>query len=233
ALFEVGQAYRGAAPQDQFTAAAGIRSGTAKLSGAGRHWSGAAETAELFDAKADALGVLDALGYGDKVQTARSAPEWYHPGKSGALQLGPKTVLAHFGELHPRVLENMGVSGPVCGFEIFLDALPEPKRATRTRPALEVSDLQVVRRDFAFLVDEGVAAGDVMCAARGAEKALISNVTLFDVFTGKGVPEGKKSLAIEVTLTPRENTLTDAGIDDVAAKVVAAVTKATGGALRG
>ena len=233
ALFEVGQAYRGAAPQDQHIAASGIRSGSAKLSGSGRHWSGAALRADLYDAKADALGVLYALGYGDKVQTMRAAPKWYHPGKSGALQLGPKTVLAHFGELHPRVLESLGVSGPVCGFEIFLDALPEPRRATRPRPALDVSDLQIVRRDFAFFVDETINAGDVLHAARGADKALISDVTLFDLFTGAGVPAGKKSLAIEVTLTPREKTLTDAEIEDASAKVVAAVTKATGGELRG
>ncbi len=233
ALFEVGQAYRGAAPQDQHMAAAGIRSGTAKLSGLGRHWSGAALRADLYDAKADALGVLDALGYGDKVQTMRAAPKWYYPGKSGALQMGPKTVLAHFGEFHPRILDSLGVSGPICGFEIFLDALPEPKRATRTRPELDVSDLQVVRRDFAFFVDESTAADDVLRAARGADKALISQVILFDLFTGAGVPEGKKSLAIEVTLTPREKTLTDAEIEDACAKVVAAVTRATGGELRG
>ncbi|GBE44765.1 phenylalanine--tRNA ligase beta subunit [bacterium BMS3Bbin10] len=233
ALFEVGQAYRGTEPQDQYMAAAGVRSGTAKACGAGRHWSGAAEQIDVFDAKADALGVLGALGFGDKVQAARAAPDWYHPGRSGALRLGPKTVLAHFGELHPRVLEKLGLDGPLCGFEVFLDALPDPRRASRTKPALELSDLQVVRRDFAFLVDDAAAAGDLIRAARGAEKALITDVTLFDIFTGAGVPEGKKSLAIEVTLTPRDKTLTDAQIEEVAAKVVAAVAKATGGELRG
>ena len=233
ALFEVGQAYRGALPEDQFIAAAGVRSGTAKLPGSGRHWSGAGAPVDLFDAKADVLSVLDALGYAANAQTARAAPEWYHPGKSGVLQLGPQNVLAHFGELHPLVLEKLDVDGPLCAFEIFLDALPEPKRATRTRPALDVTDLQMVRRDFAFLVDEGVAAGDVMRAARGAEKTLISDVTLFDVFTGAGVAEGKKSLAIEVTLSPRDKTLTDEEIDAASGKVIAAVTKATGGELRG
>ncbi len=233
ALFEVGQAYRGANPQDQFIAAAGVRSGTAKLSGSGRHWSGAGAPVDVFDAKADVLSVLDALGYAANAQTARAAPEWYHPGKSGVLQLGPQNILAHFGELHPLILEKMDVDGPLCAFEIFLDALPEPKRATRTRPALDVTDLQMVRRDFAFLVDEGVAAGDVMRAARSAEKNLISDVTLFDVFTGAGVAEGKKSLAIEVTLSPRDKTLTDEEIDAASGKVIAAVTKATGGELRG
>jgi phenylalanyl-tRNA synthetase beta chain len=233
ALFEVGQAYRGASPEDQFIAAAGVRSGTAKLSGSGRHWSGAGAPVDVFDAKADVLSVLDALGYAANAQTARAAPEWYHPGKSGVLQLGPQNVLAHFGELHPLILEKMDVDGPLCAFEIFLDALPEPKRATRTRPALDVTDLQMVRRDFAFLVDDGVAAGDVMRAARSAEKNLISDVTLFDVFTGAGVAEGKKSLAIEVTLSPRDKTLTDEEIDAASDKVIAAVIKATGGELRG
>lgn len=233
ALFEVGQAYRGAAPEDQFIAAAGVRAGTARLPGSGRHWSGAGEAVDLFDAKADVLGVLDALGYGANAQTARGAPGWYHPGKSGVLQLGPKNILAHFGEVHPAILEQLNADGPLCAFEIFLDALPEPKRATRTRPALDVTDLQMVRRDFAFLVDEATAAGDVLRAAKGAEKALITDVTLFDVFTGKGVAEGKKSLAIEVTLAPRDKTLTDEEIEAVAGKVVAAVTKATGGELRG
>jgi phenylalanyl-tRNA synthetase beta chain len=233
ALFEVGQAYRGAEAEDQFIAAAGVRSGTAKLSGSGRHWSGAGEVVDLFDAKADALNVLDALGYAANTQTSRSAPDWYHPGKSGVLQLGPKNILAHFGELHPLILEKLDVDGPLCAFEVFLNALPDPKRTTRTRPALDVTDLQIVRRDFSFLVDEVVAAGDVIRAAKGSEKALISDVTLFDVFTGTGVPEGKKSLAIEVTLSPRDKTLNDEEIDGASAKVVAAVTKATGGELRG
>jgi phenylalanyl-tRNA synthetase beta chain len=131
------------------------------------------------------------------------------------------------------VLESLKIDGPLCAFEIFIDVLPEPRRATRTRPALDVTDLQMVRRDFAFLVDDDVAAGDVIRAAKGAEKALITDVTLFDVFTGKGVEEGKKSLAIEVTLMPRDKTLTDEEIEAAAAKVVAAVTKSTGGALRG
>lgn len=233
ALFEMGQAYRGAEPEDQYVAASGIRTGTAGLTGGERHWDGAANYVDVFDAKADALAVLDALGYAGNAQAARNAPDWFHPGKSGVLQLGPQNVLAHFGEVHPAILQQFDIDGPVCAFEVFLDALPEPKRATRTKPALDVTDLQLVRRDFAFLVDEATNAGDLLRAARGAEKNLISDVALFDVFSGKGVPEGKKSLAIEVTLSPREKTLTDEEIDAVAGKVVAAVTKATGGELRG
>ncbi len=234
ALFEIGQAYRGDAPDDQYGAASGVRAGTAKPAGAGRHWAGTSSDADLYDAKADALSVLSALGFPeDKLQVTRAAPEWFHPGRSGALQLGPKNMLAHFGELHPGLLERLDVEGSVAAFEIFLDAPPAPKRASRTRSALDIADLQSVRRDFAFLVALDVAAGDLLRAARGADKALISDVTLFDVFTGKGIPEGSKSLAIEVTLCPREKTLTDAEIEAVAEKVVAAVHKATDGELRG
>lgn len=233
ALFEVGQAYRGDGAEDQYIAAAGVRTGSSKLAGGGRHWAGTSDAVDVFDAKADALSVLDALGYAANAQAARNAPEWYHPGKSGVLQLGPQKVLAHFGEVHPAILQQLDIEGAVCAFEIFVDALPEPKRASRTKPALDVTDLQLVRRDFAFLVDEDQGAGDLLRAAQGAEKNLISDVALFDIFTGQGVPEGKKSLAIEVTLSPRDKTLTDEEIDAVAAKVVAAVTKATGGELRG
>ncbi|RMF07201.1 MAG: phenylalanine--tRNA ligase subunit beta, partial [Alphaproteobacteria bacterium] len=233
ALFEVGQAYRGERPEDQYLAVCGVRSGTATLIGSGRHWSGDAQAVSLYDVKADAVALLTAFGFPeDKLQIARAAPEWYHPGRSGALQLGPKTVLAYFGELHPSVLERMDVEGPLAAFEVFPDALPRPRKASRTRPALELSDLQPVRRDFAFLVPEATEAGALLRAVRGADKTLISDVSLFDVFRGAGVPEGEKSLAIEVTLSPREKTLTDEEIDAVAAKIVAAVEKATGGRLR-
>ena len=234
ALFEVGQAYRGDRPEDQFVAASGVRLGTSHLAGAGRHWSGPVANVDLFEAKADALAVLAALGFDQaKVQVAREAPDWFHPGKSGAFKLGPKTVLGHFGELHPRVLASLGVDGPAAGFELFLEAVPAQKRKSYTRPALDVADLQPVRRDFAFVLDAGVPAGDVVRAALGAEKALIADVAVFDVFEGESLGADKKSLAIEVTLQPRDKTLTDEEIDAVSAKVVAAVGKATGGELRG
>ncbi|MGI9381542.1 MAG: phenylalanine--tRNA ligase subunit beta, partial [Methyloligellaceae bacterium] len=234
ALFEVGQAYRGDKSEDQFVAASGVRVGTSKLVGAGRRWSDAAGPVDLFDAKADALTVLAALGFDQaKVQVAREAPDWFHPGKSGAFKLGPKTVLGYFGELHPRTIGMLGVDGPAAGFELFLEAVPVQKRKSYTRPALDITDLQPVRRDFAFVLDAGVPAGDVMRAALGAEKDLIADVAVFDVFEGESLGAGKKSLAIEVTLQPRDKTLTDEEIDAVSAKVVAAVGKATGGELRG
>ena len=234
ALFELGQAYRGAEPEDQYVAATGVRFGHSALAGSGRHWSGEAPGADWAAVKADAMAALASLGLNPaNIQVTREAPDWFHPGRSGALKLGPKVTLGVFGELHPDTLVALDAEAPMAAFELFFDTLPPVKRKGTAKPALEASDLQAVRRDFAFLVDAGVDAGDVVRAASGADRALISEVNVFDVFTGQGVPEGKKSLAIEVSLQPRDKTLTDAEIDAVAEKVVAAVVKATGGELRG
>jgi len=234
ALFGLGQAYRGAAPEDQYVAATGVRFGNSAFAGLGRHWSGEAPAADWSAVKADAIAALSALGLSQSnIQVTREAPSWFHPGCSGALKLGPKVMLGVFGELHPDILTALDAEAPMAAFELYLDNLPPAKRKGTAKPALAASDLQAVRRDFAFLVDRDVAAGDVVRAARGADRALIADVSVFDVFTGQGVPEGKKSLAIEVTLQPHDKTLTDAEIDAVAEKVVAAVVKATGGELRG
>lgn len=237
ALFELGQAYGGPAAKDQTTVAAGIRSGAAHLAGSGRHWDGAtAGNVTAFDAKADVLAVLAALGIDpDKPQITRDAPAWYHPGQSGTLRLGPKVVLAHFGIVNPRTLKALDVDEPLAAFEIFLDHLPTQKtKPTRAKPRLEAGDLMPVRRDFAFVVDQATPAGDVVKAARGADKTMISDVNVFDVFSGgKLAEEGKKSLALQVTLQPADQTLTDKDIEGVADKVIAAVKKATGGEIRG
>ena len=234
ALFEVGQAYRGDRPEDQFMAAAGVRAGAARLSGTGRNWDGPAMAADVFDVKADALALLTALGFdAGKAQVTRDAPAWFHPGRSGTLRLGPKVVLGHFGELHPDTLRLADVAAPVAGFEIFLASLPAEKRKTRAKPPLEARDLLPVTRDFAFVLDQGVPAADVVKAAQGAEKSLIAAVRVFDLFEGGNLGAGKKSLAIEVTLAPKSRTLTDEEIEAVAAKVVAEVKRATGGEIRG
>lgn len=233
ALFEAGQAYRGDRPGDQFMAAAGVRAGTAKLNGAGRHWDGAPAPAGLYDAKADALALLAALGLeAQRVQITADAPAWLHPGRSGMLRLGPKIVLGYFGEPHPRILKALDAAAPLACFELFLDAIPVRKRTTAARPALDAADLQPVIRDFAFVLDSGVPAGEVMRAALAADKKLIARVSIFDVFEGRNLGAGKKSLAIEVTLQPREKTLTDAEIDAVAGKIIAQVKQATGGEIR-
>ncbi len=235
ALFEVGQIFTADTPEGQAMVAAGARRGTAVMTGADRHWSANAPTVSVFDAKADAEAVLASIGAPvDKLMVFAQAPAWYHPGRSGELRLGPKTVLARFGELHPGLLEKLDIGGPIAAFEVFIDAVPEGKaKASRSKGALQISDFMPVRRDFAFIVDGDVTADRLLKAARGAEKQLISDVTLFDIYTGQGVPEGKKSLAIDVTLQPRQKTMTEEEIDAVAAKIVASVEKATGGTLRG
>jgi phenylalanyl-tRNA synthetase beta chain len=234
ALFEVGQIFLGDKPEDQLMSATALRRGAAKVSGAGRHWTGSSAAADVYDAKSDALTILAACGAPtDKVQIVAGGPDYLHPGRSGTIQLGPKLVLGYFGELHPLTLDALDIAGPVTVAEIFLDRLPEQKaRPTKVKPKLELSPFQPVTRDFAFLVDRATPAADIIRAAQSADKALIQTVEVFDLYEGKGVPEGKKSLAIAVTLQPREKTLTDAEIDAVAQRIVAEVSKKTGATLR-
>ncbi len=234
ALFEVGQVFRGDRPEDQLVAAAGVRHGFATSAGMGRHWSGS-KTADAFDVKADALAVLAEAGAPmQALQIVPGGPTWLHPGRSGTLQIGPQNVLGCFGELHPRVLQVLRADGPLVAFEVVLDRIPQGKqRPTRAKPPLELSAFQPVSRDFAFIVDRGTKAGDIVRVAQGADKKLITDVTVFDVYEGKGIEEGKKSIAIAVTIQPREKTMTDEEIEAVAAKIVVEVARKTGGTLRG
>ncbi|WP_174803967.1 phenylalanine--tRNA ligase subunit beta [Martelella limonii] len=239
ALFEVAATYENDTPEGQRRVAGGLRRGAATLSGAGRMWSnsetGAGRAAGVFDAKADALAVLEACGLPmANVQIVSGGPDWYHPGRSGTIKMGPKIVLGHFGEFHPKVLEALDVSGKLAGFEIFIDAMPEPKKKpTRTKPALTLSPFQAVTRDFAFVVDRKVEAGAIERAAAGADRKLITGVTVFDIFEGASLGEGKKSVAIEVAIQPAERTLTDEDFDALMKKVIANVEKSTGGVIRG
>ena len=233
ALFEVGQIFRGDRPENQFVAASGVRHGFASAKGMGRHWSGSAMT-DALDAKADAFAVLAAAGAPmQALQIVPGGASWLHPGRSGTIQIGPQNVLGYFGELHPRTLEALGADGPLIAFEVILDRIPDAKkRPTRAKPVLDLSAFQPVSRDFAFIVDRGVKAGDIVRSAQSVDKKLITDVTVFDVYEGKGIDPDKKSVAIAVTIQPREKTLTDQEIDAVAAKIVAEVTKKTGGTLR-
>ncbi|MCR9058200.1 MAG: phenylalanine--tRNA ligase subunit beta [Rhodobacteraceae bacterium] len=235
ALFEVGQVFQDDTPEGQKMVAAGVRRGTAKLQGASRHWSGSSTGVDVYDAKADAEAALAAIGAPvEKLQVHTDAPGTFHPGRSGCLKLGPKNALAVFGEIHPRTLADLDLEGPLVAFEIYLDALPQPKtKGGRSKGALNASHLMPVRRDFAFLVGKDVKAEVLLKAARGAEKTLIADVTLFDIYVGQGVPDDQKSVAIDVLLQPRQKTLTDEEIDAVAKKIIANVEKATGGTLRG
>ena len=235
ALFEVSGTYEGDTPEAQRRVAAGIRRGTSKLEGSGRHWSGNIGPVGVFDAKADAIAVLEACGAPvDKLQIESGGPAWYHPGRSGTIKLGPKVILGTFGEFHPKTLETLDVAGTLCGFEVFIDAIPEPKqKASRTKPALNLSDFQTVRRDFAFVVDKSVEAGAIVRAALAGDKKLITGVQVFDLFEGASLGEGKKSVAIEVAIQPQERTLTDEDLEALTKRIVESVGKQTGGVLRG
>jgi phenylalanyl-tRNA synthetase beta chain len=234
ALFEVGQIFKGDRPEDQLTAASGLRRALARPSGIGRHWQGNGAI-DALDAKADALSVLIAAGApAQAMQVVPGGPSWLHPGRSGTIQIGPQNVLGYFGELHPRALEALDAEGPLVAFEVILERIPDAKaKLTRAKPQLELSAFQPVSRDFAFVVDAKVKAGDIVRAAQNVDRKLITGVTVFDVYEGKGIEDGKKSIAIAVTLQPRDKTMTDDEIDATGKKIVAEVAKRSGGALRG
>jgi phenylalanyl-tRNA synthetase beta chain len=230
ALYEVGPGYRDPTPSGQAAIAAGVRAGSA----AARHWQVPSRAVDAFDVKADVLGALTAMGVAtEQLRLTRDAASWYHPGRSAAVMLGPKAVLAQFGEIHPAVARHYDLAGPVAAFEIFVDAVLLPRaRAGRQRPLLKPSPFQAVIRDFAFVVGRDVAGETMVRAARDADEALIADVAVFDVYAGKGLPDGTKSIAIAVTLQPTERTLTDADLAAVSGKIVAAVERTTGGKLR-
>jgi phenylalanyl-tRNA synthetase beta chain len=234
ALFEVGQCFATDQPEGQTIRAAAIRRGTASHAGAGRHWDGRTDGVDAFDAKADALALLAALGVpGGGLQVVAGGPDWLHPGRSGTLQFGPKNQVGVFGEVHPRVMKALDLKGQLVAFEITLDAVPLPKyRPTKVKAALALSDFQPISRDFAFVVGRDVAAGDVVKAAQAAERKLVTGIDVFDIYEGVGIPEGAKSVAIAVRLQPLDRTLTDAEIEAVSARIVAEVARKTGATLR-
>jgi len=231
ALFEVGPAFKSSKPNGQDIVAAGIRYGQV----GDRHWAdkNAARGVDVFDAKADALAALEAAGApAANARISRDAPDYYHPGRSGALRLG-KNVLAYFGELHPGVLDEMGVKANACGFEVFLENIPEARRKNGTeKPLLVLPSLQPLSRDFAFLVDENVPAEDILRAAFSADKTFISDASIFDVYQGKGVPDNKKSVAMSVDIQPQDVSLTDEDIEEISKKIITEVQQKTGASLR-
>jgi phenylalanyl-tRNA synthetase beta chain len=231
ALFEVGPVFHGGEPGEQTLQATGLLVGHS----APRDPHGTRRPVDTFDAKADAEAVLAALGAPARVQITRKVPAWLHPGRAGAVGLGP-TQMATFGEVHPKVLQAMNVKGPAMTFTVMIAAVPQPKVKTPLKPALVLSDLQAVERDFAFVVDARTEGLTAVNAALGADKTLIESVRIFDQFTGDKAEAqmgaGKKSIALTVRLQPRDKTLTEAEIEAVAARIVEKVSKATGGTLR-
>ncbi|MEM9032593.1 MAG: phenylalanine--tRNA ligase subunit beta, partial [Pseudomonadota bacterium] len=228
ALFEVGPAFYGDEPGEQHLLVSGLLVGRTGP----KDRFGSARPVDVFDVKADAETILAAMGAPPKAQIRRGAREWWHPGRHGMICLGPKKLLGIFGEIHPRVLNAIGVKGTALGFTLWPEEIPQSRASSATKSALRLSDLQAVERDFAFVLDAGVEADQVLNAAQGANKALIESVRVFDVFAGGALGEGLKSIAITVRIQPTDKTLTDQEIEAVGAAVVEKVTKATGGTLR-
>jgi phenylalanyl-tRNA synthetase beta chain len=227
-LFEVGPIYKNASDDGQQIVATSLRAGSTP-----RNWASPTRPIDAFDAKADAIAALAAAGApAASLQVTADAPDWYHPGRSGCLRLGPN-VLAIFGEIHPAILAACGAEGPMAACEIFLAAIPQSRKEGTARPLLKLEALQSVNRDFAFVVACDVSAAKLIKAVKDAEKNLIRDVNVFDVYEGEHVEAGKKSVALSVTLQPADKTLTDAEIEQIGAKITASVNKATGAVLRG
>ncbi len=232
ALFEIGPVFSSSKMDGQQYVAAGLRSGSYNP----RHWAdtNAARDVDSYDVKADVWAALDICGApSEGAPVSRDAPDYYHPGRSGAIRLGPN-VLAYFGEIHPAILEEMDIKTPLCGFEIMLQNIPAPhKKGGTARPMLRLEPLQPVQRDFAFLLDTNIEADTLIRAVKSADKALIQDAAIFDIYSGKGVQEGKKSVALSVTIQPREQSLTDKDLEALAQKITDSVVQKTGGTLRG
>ncbi len=216
-LFECGTVFHGPGAEQQPLMLAGVRTGHEP-----QFWEGKPRAYDIFDVKADAFALLETLGFTGRVQVTSDVPQWYHPGKSGSLRLG-KQVLGTFGEVHPAILRTWKIEQPVMAFELFPHAVP--RKAKKEREAIRLSDYQAVVRDFAFVVNADVPADDLLGAVRGAEKKLVQKVELFDVYEGKNVDAGKKSLAVSVTLQAGDRTLTEDEISKVAQAIVAAAQK--------
>ena len=228
ALFEVGPIFRDAAPGAQDLVATVLRAGQTGP----RHWAAKPRAVDAYDIKGDALSLLETLGApAGNLQVSTDAPAWFHPGRSGSLRLGA-SVLAQFGEIHPAILDALGIKGPVVAAEIWIERIPAPKRKGPAKPMLVLSQLQKVTRDFAFMVGRDVPADKLIKAVRAADKALITDAAVFDLYQGPNLPAGQQSVAISVTLTPAEKTLTEAEIEAVAKKIVDGVAAATGAVLR-
>ncbi|MDD3289227.1 MAG: phenylalanine--tRNA ligase subunit beta, partial [Alphaproteobacteria bacterium] len=226
-LFEVGPTYHNATPEGQVMMAASLRLGSTS-----RHWADKARAFDAFDAKADAVAALSAAGAPvASLQVTADAPSWYHPGRSGCLRLGPM-VLGYFGEIHPRLMAAADAPGRAVGCELFISAIPQPRSSGCARPLLKMETLQPVSRDFAFIVDEKIVAEKIIRAVKGADKNLVRDVTVFDVYSGDRIEDGKKSIALNVILQPQDHTLTDVEIEGVSALITAAASK-LGAILRG
>jgi len=230
ALCEVGPIFRSTKSDGQDYMAAGVRANNKTP----RHWADDTQerSVDAYDAKADALAVLEACGApAAKAQISDNAPGYYHPGRSGVLRLG-KNVIAQFGEIHPAILDEMGIKTPVAGFEVFLDNIPQPRKKGTSKQLLALSPFQPLTRDFAFVVKDDVSSEAIVRAAKSGDKKLITDACVFDIYKGKGIDDGHKSVALSVTIEPKEATLSDEQLEALMNDVIDAVANRCDGALR-
>ncbi|MBQ8250909.1 MAG: phenylalanine--tRNA ligase subunit beta [Alphaproteobacteria bacterium] len=226
-LFEVGPEFYSTVPNEQRMVAAGVRAGNFYP----RHFMAEQRGVDVFDAKADALDALCAIEAPQNLQIARRAPSWYHPGRSGSFVLG-KNVIAHFGEIHPAILKVFDIKTPVSAFEIYMDNVPQPRQKSKSQKLLKMSNLMPLTRDFAFVADKQVEASKIMSAILNVDKEKITDVSIFDVYEGDKLPQDKKSLAVQVTISPMDKTMTDKEIEILSVQIINAVKKTTGAELR-
>lgn len=230
ALFEAGNQFSSDDPDGQHFVVAGIRRGQKHE----RHWQQSPEDVNVYDVKADAIAILTSIGVNAAAaQVVAEAPAWYHPGRSGVIRLGPKNIMAYFGEIHPSILKNLDVEGPLVAFEVMISNLPIPRAKTgSSRGALKISDFQSVERDFAFVVDKNIHAEQVIKIIKSVNKKLIDNISVFDIYEGAGIDKNKKSVAVNVRLQPADKTMTDEEIEVIRQQIITTVESKTGGILR-
>jgi phenylalanyl-tRNA synthetase beta chain len=232
-LFEVGPVFKGSKPGEQSTMIGAIKTGKYSR----KNWIEKERNFDVFDIKNDALRTLNEIGIDNsKIAVSNKTKKWYHPGRSGLLSLGSINgpELAYFGEIHPSIIKRLDLrTENVLGFEIFLDNIPESRKKIReVKPQFLVSDYQKVVRDFAFLIDEKYSSGEIISLVKKIDKELIKNVKIFDVYQGANIGDGKKSIAFNVILEPKDKTLSDKDIDQISKKIISTVQETTGATLR-
>ncbi len=232
-LFEIGPVFKGNQPGEQSTIIGAIKTGKYSR----KNWIEKERSFDVYDIKSDALRTLSEVGISlDKIVVSNKTKKWYHPGRSGLLSLGSVDgpELAYFGELHPLIIKKLDIkTDNVLGFEIFLDNIPNSRKKIRdSKPKFIISDYQKVVRDFAFVIDEKYSSGEIINLVKKIDKELIKDVKIFDVYQGENIDVGKKSIAFNVIIEPKNKTLSDNDIEEITKKIILTVEKNTGATLR-
>ena len=228
-IFEIGSQYRSTSPEDQLNVACGIKSGIKTE----KSWKNMQTEFDIYDVKQDLTSLIDYLMPGNKkISVSNDCPSWYHPGRSGSIKINNSVIAGYFGELHPSVANQFKIKNKTNIFELYLDELPNTEKKTTNKPVLNLSDFQIVTRDFAFVIDKKVKSEEVVTSAFKVDKELIRNVEIFDLFEDDSLGKDKKSIAIKVTLQSNEKTLAENDISEISSKIIESVEKSTSGTVR-